>query len=36
VKLLELIVMEDAVEEGLLDLQSGAPSVDQKLQFRGG
>ena len=36
VKLQELIVMEDAVEEGLLDLQSGGASVDQELRFRDG
>ncbi len=35
VKLLQLIVMEDAVEEGTLDLTSGGDSVDQELHFRG-
>ena len=33
-KLLQLIVMEDAVEEGTLDLTAGGDSIDQKLQFR--
>ena len=35
VKLLQLIVMEDAVEEGTLELTSGGDSVDQELHFRG-
>ena len=35
VKLLQLIVMEDAVEEGTLDITAGGDSVDQQLRFRG-
>ena len=35
VKLLQLIVMEDAVEEGTLDMTAGGDSADQELHFRG-